>query len=415
MKNLKTFFSNFLANSGQYLLLALLISKACSFLASVLVIRYLPQEQFGKIGIASAVFMAFSGASGLGNYQILLRYGSLLNSQHDKESLSSYLFQKGYISQAVISTLFFGAGFLFAKPGLEMATVFLFYSVRLFGVYFQNFIQSYLRISGQNRIFARSSNVINLVGLFLTTVLTYSFQFTGFLAAQALTPFLSLFWLKKEMVFSPQIRLAFSKKKMWNYGLHTVFTTTISDALFALDTVLLGLLVSETAVADYRVAIMIPVNLTFLAVAFLQADFPQLAANHQNRTFLKSYILNYYKVFIPLTVFIFCIGFYFAPKIIELFFGVKYLPVVPVFQVLLAAFLFSILSRNLYGNLLSAVGRMKSNTWISALSITSMLSVVYFAVPKYGISGTAAGLSAAIAGSGVLLAAEFYRYFRSLK
>src|SRR5690606_11117241 len=114
------------------------------------------------------------------------------------------------------------------------------------------------------------------------------------------------------------------KKELWSYGIHAAGAALLSDMLFSADILLLSFLMDESAVANYKVAILIPANITFLAVTFMQNDFPELAKNYLNRSFLMNYISNYYKIFVPVSVIILVVGYFERNEILHLFFSEKY-------------------------------------------------------------------------------------------
>ena len=163
------------------------------------------------------------------------------------------------------------------------------------------------------------------------------------LIAIAFTPFISLLWFKKENLKPITDTFSFNKKEIWNYGFHASGTALLSDALFSADVLLLSFLMNETAVANYKVAILIPANITFLALTFMQSDFPMLAKNYQNRNFLWNYIKNYYKIFIPISALIFVIGVIFKSEILHLFFSAKYSDNSLLFSILLGGFCLNML------------------------------------------------------------------------
>ena len=77
-----------------------------------------------------------------------------------------------------------------------------------------------------------------------------------------------------------------------------------------------------------------------------------------------NYISNYYKIFIPVCLLIFSVSWFFGEEILALFFGSNYKNNATIFIILIGAFCLNILFRNLYGNLLSAVGKIRINTVI---------------------------------------------------
>lgn len=415
MKDLRNFIGDFFYNKGQHVFLSLLIAKICAFLGSLFIIRILPENDFGTISIVASVFAIFMPFSGFGSQQSLLRFGSMSDDLMEKEKLSTYLLKQGFIYQLLLSGLFIFVSFFFINKYEDIFYIFLLFTIRLIGFYFLNHIQSQFRIFGNNRGFARITNIVNLSGVVLLLVLSYYFGLKGYLIAIAVTPFIAFFWFKKEYLNSVVENFSFSKKDIWNYGIHAAGTALLSDTLFSADVLMLSFLMNETAVANYKVAILIPANITFLALTFMQSDFPVLAKNYRNRNFLNSYITNYYKIFIPISLLIFLVGFTFKTEILYLFFSERYADNSWVFVILLAGFSLNMLFRNLYGNLLSAVGMMKMNTAISILTLVMLVLFSFVFVKKFGIEGMAFSLTLSMFIGGFLLLFSFYLYWKDLK
>lgn len=414
MGSLSDFIRNFFKNKGHLVFGSLLIAKICGFIGSVAIIRLLPADEFGLISIVaslSAVFLAFSG---FGSQQILLRYGAIAKTTEQKNALSAYLWKQGFYYQMALGLIFLLTAFFYLEKFENIFVLFLAFAVRLLGFFFYNHIQSQLRISGNNKEFAKLNNVVNILGLISMLVLTYFFGLLGYLVAIALMPFVALFWIKNMDFTKKNESFGFSKKEIRRYGLFTAGTAVLSDALFSLDIILLSFLMNEAAVAHYKTAILIPANLTFIALTFMQSDFPELARNYNHKSYLKYYISNYYKIFIPLCLIIFIVIFAIHPFIIKLFFGERYQGIESAFLILTAAFLLNMLLRNLYGNLLSAVGKMAYNTVVSGFALVVLLVLSFIFVPKLGFLGMAIAQSITLLFTGLSLMGGFLRYYRKL-
>lgn len=412
MNSLKEFLNNFFNNKGHFVFLSFLIAKICGFLSSIVIIKLLPENEFGILSIVLSVFAIFLPFAGLGSNQILLRYGSL-HDDEDKRKLSSYLFFKGFFYEIVLVAIFIGFSMFYMEKYDDILTIFLFCGVRLFGFYFLNHIQTFYRITGRNNIFARINNVNNIGGFILLFLLTYYWGFYGYLTAMALMPFSSLFWLKKEM-FSFKKSLFPNTRELWRFGIFTAFTSVISETLFSLDILLLSFLMNETAVANYKVAILLPSNIPFLAISFMQSDYPRLTKNHKDKAFLTSYLRNYYKLFFPICIFIFGFFYFFKTDLLQLFFGKTYIENGNLLMILLFGFCFGMLSRNIYGNLLPAVGKIEINTWVSAISLLLLTLISFQLVKEFGLIGMGISLTTILVWEGLIYFFFFTKYLKSL-
>ncbi|MBC7555555.1 MAG: oligosaccharide flippase family protein, partial [Chryseobacterium sp.] len=261
MKSLYQFISDFLKNKGHHVFVALLIAKVCGFLGSLFIIRILPENEFGTISIVASIFFIFLSLSGFGSQQILLRYGSISQDLEEKRTLSKYLLRKGFIYQLLLSGVFLLVSLFYITKYEDIFIIFLLFCIRLVGFYFLIHIQSELRISGNNKGFASVSNVVNISGVILLFVFSYYFGLIGYLIAIAFTPFIALFWFNKEYYISATKDFSFTKKEIWNYGFLAAGCGLLSDMLFSADVLLLSFLMNETAVANYKVALLIPSNI----------------------------------------------------------------------------------------------------------------------------------------------------------
>ena len=412
MGGLKEFLSRFFSNKGHHVFFSFMIAKICGFLGSIVIIRLLPENEYGILSIVMSVCAIFLPFSGLGSNQILLRYGSI-SEKENKQNLSSYLFFKGIFNEIILIVIFVGISLFYTPKYENIIIIFLFFGIRLMGFYLSNHIQTYYRISGKNDIFAKVSNAINIGGFILLLILTYLFKFYGYLLAIAFIPYLSLFWLKKEM-FSAKRIVYDNKKEIWRFGIFTAATSVISETLFSLDVMILGFLMNENAVANYKVAILLPSNITVLAISFMQSDYPLLSKNYQNKNFLRSYIKNYYKIFIPICILILGFFYFFKDLLLKVFFGTNYSDNSNLMMILLLGFTFGMLSRNLFGNLLPAVGKIEVNTWVSILSLIILSVTAYFLVNTFGILGMGISLSLVLIWEGLAYLTFFGNYLKKL-
>lgn len=415
MKSLKDFIRAFFANKGQHVFLSLLITKICAFAGSLFIIRILSEKEFGTLSIVASVFAIFAPFSGFGSFQSLIRFGSLSGSDEEKEQLSAYLFRKGFLYQLVLSVAFFLLAFFYVSHYYYIFYIFFFFTVRLIGFYFLSHIQAERRVYMKNKEFAMVSNVVNISGLVMMIVFSIFWGLYGYLIANAIAPFLSLFWFKKSSLNIKHPLLKFNKKEIWNFAFHASVTALLSDAFFSVDILLLNYFKDESVVANYKVALLIPANITFLALSFMQSDYPIIAKNYRDKVFLRNYVINYYKIFIPICLLILVVGCFLSHFIIRIFFGEQYSDNAFAFSILLGVFCGSMLLRNLYGNLLAAVGLMKRNTFYSTLSLALLAVFSYFIVPDWGVVGMAISLGATMVLVGFLMMFSFFSYLRTLK
>ena len=71
---------------------SLLIAKICGLISSIVVVRMLPQSDFGIMTIVASVFAVFATFSGFGSSQGFLRFGAISEQAEEKEKLHQHVF-----------------------------------------------------------------------------------------------------------------------------------------------------------------------------------------------------------------------------------------------------------------------------------------------------------------------------------
>ncbi len=414
MSELVRFIREFIQNKGLIVFVSILISRLCMLAINIVAARMISQEDFGIIALVFSVFAVFAPLTGLGSYQGLLRYGVLENTREGRDNLSRYVLRKGLFNHLAIIVVYMVVCYAYTIRYGGIGMVILLFAVRLMGYYFQNFIESYCRINHDNKRFAMISIVTSIGGLLMVVVGTWSWGMIGYLWAMALMPWLAFVFYNRELHVSKGGRPSIDLKEFWRYSLHGGMTYFLSDILFSMDFMLIGFLMDQNAIAMYKTAIILPMNLAILPQIFMQTDYPKLALKYKDRAYLSFYIRNYYRIFIPLGIGILIMGFLLRNWIVPLIFGGQYAGHGVVFFIILAALVGNMWMRNLYGNLSSAIGKAHWNTYASMAALLIILVLGLWLIPVLGIEGAAIGMAAAFTCTGLLNMFLFHKYLRNL-
>lgn len=415
MKELIRFLKEFIQNKGLFVFTSILVSKFAMLLTNIIAARLITKEEFGLVALVFSVFAIFVPLSGMGSYQGMLRYGVLENNIKNKNKISSYAFKKGLANQFWVTVFYFVVCYFYTLKYGNLNLIILLFGIRLVGTYFLNHIQTYLRINNDNKQFSIVNMTVSIVGLALVWVGTSTFGLSGYLVAMAIMPWVSFFYFKKPMYANFIPKFSFNTKEFWSYSIHSSLNSFFSDILFAIDFMLIGLMLQESDIAFYKTAIILPMNLALLPQIFMQTDYPKLTLNHLDVSYLKFYIKNYYKIFIPLGSVIIIVGFLIKDIIVPLIFGDEYNGYGWVFFITLIALVLNMWLRSLYGNLAAAIGKANWNTHATLGAIIIILAVGLWLIPIYGIIGAALGMAMALTFTGVYTMLLFYKYLRNLE
>ncbi len=420
--DIKSFINGFFKRKGAYILFSIIFNKVITFTLSFYVIHQLATQEFGNISYAYNIISFIVPFMGFGIYQSLGRFGPISKSQQNKNQLFKFVFYRGIAASVIIIGVVFLLSGLITSTLPKSQSYLIWISFLVLSLFIFETIKIYYRIYGLNKFFAYLEISHSILLLISGVVLTYFFDGLGYISALLISPLLiSLYLLLKHKILSKTGANNFSKEEkstFWKYGFFTSLGGLTSKLLFTIDILMIGFLINSEAdvahnVALYKVASIIPFSLLFIPSGFIQTDIIKLTQEYQNKTFLKKYIVNYMKVFAIVSIII-AFGLSFFSEFIMSMFGSEYQSasnLIPVFSVgIIGAFVF----RNLFGNLMDAIGWAKVSAITSSAALILDIILNYFLVGKYGIIGAAYSTSILLWVSGLALFLIFIKYLKSL-
>ncbi len=415
MKDLIKFIQSFLQNNGFYVFLSFVVEKLVMLINTIFIVKMIPQDEFGRITLIASIIGFVAPWNGLGSLQVLMKFGAGEENEQTRKDLSRKLFRNGVINQLILCSIFIVIANFYAIKFDHLLWIILLFSVRLFGMFFQSHLTIDYRINGFNKKFASLNMLINCLGLIFTFFLTINFGAIGYMISLAITPFISLFFYSKTILQQSINDLSeMNWKMMWKYGRMESLAYFASELLFSIDIAMIAIFMTDKDIALYKVAILLPMNLLFIPTILFQTDFPRIIKNSQNKDFLKFYIKNYYKLFIPIGISILLGSYFEGDFIIELFFNKSYLAGDTVFFIATIAVVLAMLFRVLFLNLFSAVGLFTYSVRVSIVSIITLIIADSILIPFYQLNGAAFGFLIMYIVSGLYATFIFRNYLKKL-
>ncbi len=350
---------------------------------------------------------------GGGIHQGLVRYGALSESQSQKKFLLQQTLWKGLQFSGILVALLLILAPWIAKnvPGAIFYLSLL--SFQLIGLLLFQFVVAYCRLLRLNRLFAKIENINNVLLMLGNITMAFLFQGPGYVISLVSIPFLvGLFFMFKLNLFQKTESSSDTLpdfKKYISYGLSVSIGGVFAQLLFAVDILLLGNMLdaSEPLIAQYKAATIIPFSLLIIPVAIITTDFVKLArASETNKPYLKSYYLNYLKIFSGISMLLFAFFYFFGESLLSLF-GKDYQQVPELMVIFAGGVVGGLLFRIPLGNILSAIGWPKINAVFSGIVLILNLVGSYIMIPKYGLIGAAMVTSALMWFSGLLSLGAF--------
>jgi len=383
----KGFFHIFTAN---------VINKIIAFGLSIVIVRLVPKEVYGQFSYAYNILSMFLLANGLGVNSGLIQFGSTSRSLEEKVSYFNYAFLIGFSFNFILGILVFLYSSFFNLP-IEGSTQILkaLSFVPMLYVAFE-LIQIFLRVELRNKEFAFLTN-INTIVLFLTTIIGgYFFQIYGIVSARYVSYILSIIigtvFLRnyKKLILKAEIPASNARREFLKYSFVAMMTNSISQVLYLIDTFLVGLLIaSETVVASYKVATLIPFNLNFIPTSIIIFVYPYFARQKDNKEWVRknSFLLTLYLGILNAVISL--LLFAFAPLIIKIIFGRAYMDAVVPFRILSIGYFIAGTFRIPFGNIIASLGKMKFNFYNALISGTANVILDIVLIKYFGSIGAA--------------------------
>lgn len=381
------FLSNFFKQSGIWVASSFFVSKIAVFLLTLFMARILSKEDLGWVMYGLNYLGFFIPFVGFGSSHGALRYVAIEKENEEKQKIIAYSFSYGLIFNILLSLIMLVLAFIIFGNGNQLLIVSLF-MIRLFGVFLIDQAKSEVRGFHNNKKFGQIEIYSNILLLVSAVFSAYFFGVTGHIFSLCLSPFVVLFFHRFRISFDRTLFKNFTEKSFWKFCVTMAFTNQVSELIFLLDVFFIGIILNNTAVAQYRIYSIIPFNLFFLATLFFQTAYPKLCENYNDKKFQIDFLYNFWKLIIPISILIIVFGFTFSEFILKLF-GGDYYKNSFVFRILLFASVSVLILRTPFGYLLASRGKSNYNLIASFISVTSLIIFIKPVIISFGLEGVA--------------------------
>jgi O-antigen/teichoic acid export membrane protein len=388
---LKNYIQSFISKSGFAIFSASIAARMLSLFASWIALQLIPNKELGIVLFAYNIIIFIIPIGGFGLHQSLIRYGSLLKTETEKNSLFVYAFKKGILATVLLILLvvlialfipfhFENTNYYVAGLSLILIPNFLFELIKI-----------QFRLQHNNKKFAQTEIIYSLILILFITIFSYLYQEIGYALALLLSPTLAvLFFIKKLNInFSKTVTLHIIDIQFWKYGVFASLSNVVTQLLFVIDIFLIGYLMNNSEmVTIYKYISLIPLSLLFLPRVFINTDFVTFTENIHNKEYIINYIKSYMLLFSLMSILIIFFFLMFSIPILNLF--------EPNFEIYNDSFLILIFGvcgvlifRGLFGNLLSSIGKAHVNFYITSFALIINVISNYYLIPEFGIKGAA--------------------------
>ncbi len=390
LKHIITYIQSFLNRSGSYVLLATILSRVLSFFASWIALQYIDNYKLGVILFAWNVITFLLPLVGLGLPQSLIRFGALANKE-DKDTILRYVVKYGTYSSILLSILVSFVTFLYPFEFDNTGIYIAFLSIILTPFFWFETIKIKLRLEHNNKSFAFVDIIYNSLLCFLVFILSYLFTEIGYVIALVLSPTLtSLLFFKHLKTEKRKLKkLKLFNFEFWKYGFFGGMANVVTMLLFAIDLLLIGTMLNDAAlVTAYRYISIIPFSILFLPRVFIATDYVMFTENLHKKDLIFQYIKSYISLFIVISSITLVFSYFFGKEILSIFDN-SFIVYFDSFIILNIGVCGILILRGLFGNLLSSIGWVKTNFFITTIALIINYFANQYLIVRYGIKGAA--------------------------
>lgn len=417
MKLIKNYILDFLNRSGSHVFIATLCSRLFSFLAAYFALKLIPNKELGVVLFAYNIVLFIIPISGLGLHQSFIRYGALLKTDTEKNSLFLYVLKKGILVSCIMILLIALVSIFINFQFKETKTYLILLSLIIIPSFLLEIIKAKLRLDYKNKQFAYTEIIQSVLLVLLVVLLSFFFKEMGYALALVLAPLMTtIIFLKKINLNLKPIKTAtIVDFNFWKYGFFASLSNVVTQLLFVIDILLIGYLLSNTEmVTNYRYISLIPFSLLFLPRVFMATDFVAFTENIFNKDYIYKYIKSYMLLFTILSVLMVVFSFFFGSKVIALL-DPNFTKYADTFLILMIGIAGIFVLRGLFGNLLSSIGKAHINYYIATIALIINIASNYYLIPKLGIKGAAITSAVLMWFTGILsFICFFYSYNKEL-
>jgi len=380
------FFHVFGSNVINYLL---------AFFCSVFVIAIVSKNEYGVYSTALNRLSFFTLASALGLISGVLQVGSE-NAKNPAVNLEVYQFG---LSRGAAFNLILGGAILvcsfFIPEKIQGSNHYLaMLSFIPFVECINGFQKVYFRTTLNNKAFAYLNTTSSVLLVICSVVGAYLWKIPGLIIGRYVAALLTD--LAGSLVFKAPLGLTFRRceKKMkdliMKISLVSMMNNGISSLLSIFDIFVISeVIADEAVVAEYKAAIMIPTAASFVTQAVITYVYPYFSLNRNNKSWVKTRFKQVILIMGAVNLVISLILFIFAPFIVKLFFGERYMGSVGIFRISSINVFFLGTFRMIPGNLLVTQRKLRYNFFVTLAS--GVLNVIsnYVLVSRIGAIGAA--------------------------
>ena len=384
------------AKGAFHIIFGTFATKFVAFFGSIFIVRILSKEDYGLVGYVENIYSYAFVIAGLGLSNATLRY-LIISDDSRKKLYFDYIVKNSIVCNLIISIIIIIINYLIEYPAGFKETKYLLPILAL-GLPFQDLVNDglfSLRALFRNKQYAFLSFIVS-VSLIFGRVLGATLNgsrgvIISKVIIEAVFGIMILLFISR--LFTPSNTGKLSNKdvkEVNSYSIQYMITNGLWMIFTLNDVFILGLFCSEpTVVADYKVAYVLPGNISIIANAIAVFISPYFVKYENKPAWIRQNFKKAYGVNAVILAAVCLALFLLAESLITLLYGQQYTNVVGLMRILIIASYCNAGLRSITANVLAAMGKIKYNMVVSFAGMIAQIVLDIILVQKYQAVGIA--------------------------
>lgn len=381
------------------------LTKIIAFFASILIVRFVSKEEYAFLSYADNIYSYVYLIAGLGFDSAILKY-CVSDNLNVNKAYFSFALKNGSFSSAIIVSVVLIGSFILPIPFPESRKYIISIAVYPFLYFYICILQAFMRARLKNKeyayagiiqtgvVFIVSIGLVHYIGAFSVVVARY--------IAILIIVIFCIVTVRPELTIKGSVLKDEEKRSFIKFGLSVLVANVFSMVMPINEVFLVNNLIQDAVItANYKVANLIPQQLSFVTSAIITFYFPYFARMKQSKEiWIKS--KNVGALTAVIISIIAGIGILVSPFIITLAYGDKYSDINWLMSTLWIMHAINAAFRMLPMNILPAIGYTKFNMIMSICSCFCHFVIDFVCIKSFGIKG------AVLAGGIIYLFTSFF-------
>ena len=387
----KELISNLFKGGFFHILFGGTLSKIIFFISSIVIVRLVSKDEYAFLAYVDNIYSYILLISGLGCGSAVLKY---CVSDNNKKNKAFFVFAckfGTYFQVLVMVIMLFSLNVVsLAFPESEKYfNALLLYPILYFWI---GVVQSFMRARLKNRQFAIAGIIQAIVVLILSVILVFLWGIFGVICARYVASIIVILYsyviIKDEIKDTCSAKLSKTEKKNFLKFSITLLIANIFSMVMPINESFLvnNIIQNEIITANYKVANLIPAQLSFFTTAIITYYFP-IFAKEKNSEVIWKKAKSVGLLTVGLIGVITIIGIILSPIIIRIFYGEKYSDITLLMTLMWIAYSLNAGFRMIPMNILPAIGYTKFNVYMSIISCIFHFGIDFVLISYFGING----------------------------